>query len=383
MSAVKRGSRTLALGLFALSIVTGTALAQGAPPAMPVTVSQPVAKKVTQWDEFSGRFRAVESVEVRARVSGFIDSVHFKDGQIVKAGDLLFTLDKRPFVNALEGANAEIERAKAQVALAETEVERAAPLVKSGAVTQRDFDQRRANLNVALASQQAAEAAKKNAELNLEWAEVRAPISGRISDKKVDAGNLIVGGQQGATLLTTIVTVDPIHFEFDISEADFLRYSRLFLSGSRPNSRMGVPVRIRLADEDSWSRSGVMDFTDNQLNVRSGTLRGRALINNTDQLLQPGLFGRLQLFGGEYDALLVPDAAIVSDQARKIVFSVDAQNVVKPNVVKLGPIVDGLRVVLDGLHHEDRVVVDGLANPMVRPGAKVIPQPAPIKATSN
>ena len=383
MSAVIRGVCSVAYGLLILALLPGIAIAQGGPPAMPVTVSQPLARKVTQWDEYSGRFRAIESVEVRARVSGFIDSVHFKDGQIVKAGDLLFTLDKRPFVNALEGSNAEIERAKAQVSLAETEVERASPLVKSGAVTQRDFDQRRANLNVALASQQAAEAAKKNAELNLEWAEVRAPISGRISDKKVDAGNLIVGGQQGATLLTTIVTVDPIHFEFDISEADFLRYSRLFLSGSRPNSRTGVPVRIRLADEDGWSRSGVMDFTDNQLNVRSGTLRGRALINNSDQLLQPGLFGRLQLFGGEYDALLVPDAAIVSDQARKIVFSVDQQNVVKPHVVKLGPIVDGLRVVMDGLHHEDRVVVDGLANPMVRPGAKVVPQPAPIKATSN
>src|SRR5258705_3446704 len=239
-----------ALGLIAGAAGAGSAGAQGGPPAIPVTVTKPIAKHITQWDEYSGRFEAVESVEVRARVSGFIDSVNFKDGQMVKEGDLLITLDKRPFENALEIAKAEIARAQAQVQLGQTEVERAAPLVRSGAVTPRDYDQRRAVLNQALASLQSAEASVKNAELNLEWTEVRAPISGRVSDRKIDRGNLVVGGQSGATVLTTIVSADPIHFSFDISESDFLRHSRLFLSGSRPSSRaVDTPVRIRLADE--------------------------------------------------------------------------------------------------------------------------------------
>jgi RND family efflux transporter MFP subunit len=355
-----------------------------APGPFPVTVAQPIAKQVTQWDEYSGRFQAVESVEVRARVSGFIESVNFKDGQIVHEGDLLFTLDKRPFVNAVDVAKAEIARSKAQLELAETEVERASPLVRSGAVTQRDYDQRRANLNVALAALQSAEATMKNAELNLEWTEVRAPISGRISDKKVDRGNLITGGQAGATLLTTIVSVDPIHFIFDISEADFLRYARLFLSGSRPSERVvSTPVRIRLADEKGWTRTGTMDFVDNQLSARSGTLRGRALIENKDQMLQPGLFARLQLFGGELDALLIPDKAVISDQARKIVLTVGPDNTAAAKMVALGPIVDGLRVITDGLARDDRIVLDGLANPMVRPGAKVVPQPGIITAVAT
>ncbi len=384
MPLVISASNRLVAALMGMILATSLAMAQGAPPAVPVTVVQPIAKRVTLWDEYSGRFRAIESVEVRARVSGFIDKVEFKDGQMVKAGDLLFTLDKRPFENAVAVATAELARSKAQVALGETEVERAAPLVKSGAVTQRDFDQRTANLNVALANQQAAEASLKNAELNLDWAEVRAPVSGRISDKKVDAGNLVVGGQQGATLLTTIVTVNPIQFEFDVSEADFLRYSRLFLSGSLPSSRsVETPVRIQLADEKGWSRTGRVDFMDNQLNPRSGTMRIRALVENDDHLLQPGLFARLQLFGGEIDALLIPDAAIVSDQARKIVFTVGPDNIVKANPVHLGALDDGLRIITDGLHREDRVIIDGLANPMVRPGAKVVPQAQQVKSSSN
>ena len=374
----------LASVMFVLIANVNPASAQEGAPTIPVSVANPIAKRITQWDEYSGRFQAVESVEVRARVSGFIASVNFKDGQVVREGDLLFTLDKRPFINAVEVARAEIARAKAQVELGETEVERAQPLVKSGTVTQRELDQRRANLNVALASQQAAEASMKNAELNLEWTEVRAPISGRISDKKVDRGNLIVGGQAGATLLTTIVSVDPIHIVFDISEADFLRYSRLFLSGSRPSTRsVSTPVRIRLADEKDWSRTAVMDFVDNQLSARSGTLRGRSLVENRDQLLQPGLFARIQLFGGEVDGLLIPDKAIVSDQARKIVLTVGGGDVVAAKVVTLGPIVDGLRVVTDGLSRDDRVVLDGLANPMVRPGAKVAPQIGQIATAAN
>jgi RND family efflux transporter MFP subunit len=368
----------------AVAMSAGSARAQAPMPAIPVTVAQPIPRTVTQWDEYSGRFEPVESVEVRARVSGFIDSVHFKDGQIVREGDLLFTLDKRPFVNAVDVAKAEIARAKAQLELAETEVERASPLVRSGAVTQRDYDQRRANLNVALAALQAAEASMKNAELNLDWTEVRAPISGRISDKKVDRGNLITGGQAGATLLTTIVSVDPVHFVFDVSEADFLRYSRLFMNGSRPSSRVvDTPVRIRLADEKIWSRSGTVDFMDNRLSARSGTLRVRALVENKDHFLQPGLFARVQLFGGELDALLIPDRAVISDQAKKVVLTVGADDVIVAKPVTLGPIVDGLRAVTEGLSRDDRVVLDGLANPAVRPGVKVAPQPGTIASLAG
>lgn len=358
--------------------------AQQGPPALPVAVAPPLAKRITQWDEFSGRFQAVESVEVRPRVSGFIDKVHFKDGQIVKAGDALFTIDPRPFQIAVESALAEIARANAQVELQENEVERATPLARSGAVTQRDLDTRKTNLAIAKANMLSAQTVLKSAELNLEWTVVKAPIAGRISDKAVDVGNLVTGGAAGATLLTTIVSQDPIHFVFDVSESDFLRYSRLFLSGARASSRDAAnPVRIRLADEPDWPHAGTMDFVDNQLNVRSGTLRGRAIVDNKSQLLQPGLFGRLQLYGGEFDALLIPDASIVSDQARKIVFVVGVDNVIKPAIVSLGPIVDGLRVIRDGLKPSDRIVIDGLANPMVRPGVKVAPQAGEIKAASN
>ena len=347
---------------------------------MPVTVAAPMAKRVTQWDEFSGRFEAVAQVEVRARVSGFIDKIHFKDGQLVNVGDLLFTIDKRPFEIAVESAEAEVARNKAQVDIAELQVERGAALVKSKNIPDAEYDQRKANLAVARAQLKTAEAAVRNAELNLDWTDVRAPLAGRISDRKVDAGNLIQGGQQGATLLATIVTLDPIRFVFDVSESDYLRYTRLFLSGAMASARDSVnPVRIRLADESEWTRGGKVDFVDNTLSPRSGTMRTRAVVENKNQLLTPGIFGRVQLFGGEYDALLIPDSAIVSDQARKIVFTVGDNNVVQAKPVKLGPLVDGLRVIREGLAATDNVVLDGLANPMVRPGAKVVPQKGEIK----
>ena len=368
----------IALGLS----FTAPALAQGGPPAMPVTVGQPLAKRVTQWDEYSGRFEPVASVEVRARVSGFIDQLHFKDGQLVNVGDPLFTIDKRPYEIAVEVAAAEVARNKALVDLAELQVTRGASLINSRTITEAENDSRKSNLAVARAQLKSAEAALSNAKLNLDWTDVRAPLAGRISDRKVDAGNLIAGGQSGATLLATIVTIDPIRFVFDISESDYIRYQRLFLSGSRPSERGDtvIPVRIRLADENDWTRTGKIDFVDNQLGTRSGTIRARAILDNKDQLLAPGIFGRLQLFGGEYDALMIPDSSIISDQARKIVFTVTPDGVVAAKPVVLGPLVDGLRVVRTGLAPTDRVVLDGLANPMVRPGAKVVPQNGTITA---
>jgi membrane fusion protein, multidrug efflux system len=348
---------------------------------MPVTVSEPVAKRVTQWDEYSGRFEPVAAVEVRARVSGFIDAQHFKDGQWVKAGDPLFTIDRRPYEIAVEQANAEVARTRSQVELNETMVERGASLIRSRTITDQEYDQRKANLSVARAQLKAAEAGLRNAQLNLEWTKVTAPLTGRLSDRKVDPGNLIQGGQQGATLLATIVQIDPIHFVFDVSEADHLRYTRLVMSGDMPNG--AAPVRIRLADEANWVRTGKVDFVDNALSARSGTIRTRAIVDNGKGLLTPGLFGRIQLFGGQYDALLIPDSAIIADQAHKIVFVVGDDGMVKAKPVTLGPIVEGLRVVREGLAANDKVVLDGLANPMVRPGAKVVPENGRIVAKAN
>ncbi|MDX2260012.1 MAG: efflux RND transporter periplasmic adaptor subunit [Hyphomicrobiaceae bacterium] len=354
------------------------------PQAIPVTVANPVARRITQWDEYSGRFEAVQTVEVRPRVSGFIDKIHFTDGEIVDAGDLLFTIDQRPFQISVESGLAEVARARAQVALAENEVERARPLVRSGAVTERDFDQRNANLAVAQAQLLTAETVLKTAQLNLEWTEVRAPITGRISARAVDAGNLVSGGAAGSTLLTTIVSTSPIHFVFDASEADYLRYSRLTQNGTRPSSRdVQNPVRVRLADEADFRHQGRMDFVDNRLSSRSGTIRGRAILDNADGFLVPGIFARLQLFGGEFDALLIPDAAVVSDQARKIVFVVDDKNTVRAAPVDLGGIDGGLRVVRKGLTAADRIVINGLANPAVRPGAVVAPENGTIEAAAK
>ncbi|WP_439614022.1 efflux RND transporter periplasmic adaptor subunit [Reyranella sp.] len=376
--------RLVALAGLSLLSLSTAALAQGGPPAMPVGVSEPVAKRVTQWDEYSGRFEAVASVEVRARVSGFIDKIDFRDGQIVKIGDPLFTIDKRPYEIAVDVADADVARNKAQVDLAELQVNRGASLIASRTITEAEQDSRKSTLAVARAQLKSAEAALRNAQLNLEWTNVTAPIAGRISDRKVDAGNLISGGQSGATLLATIVTLDPIRFVFDISEADHLRYSRLILSGALASSRDGAnPVRIRLSDETEWKRTGKVDFVDNAMTARSGTIRVRALVDNKDQLLTPGIFGRLQLFGGEYDALLIPDSAIISDQARKIVFVVGPGDVVQAKPVTLGTLVDGLRVIRSGLAPTDKVVLDGLANPMVRPGAKVVPQKAEITAKAG
>jgi len=351
---------------------------------MPVSVSEPIAKQVVQWDEYSGRFEARAIVEVRARVSGFVEKLHFKDGQWVNAGDRLFTIDKRPYEIAVESATADVARNKAQVELAELQVGRGASLIASRTITEQDNDTRKSNLAVARAQLKAAEAALHNAQLNLEWTEVTAPLAGRISDRRVDPGNLIQGGQQGATLLSTIVSTDPIYFLFDVSEADHLRYQRLQLMGVRAQAGSStIPVRIKLADESEWRRLGTIDFVDTVLSPRSGTVRTRAVVENSDHLLTPGVFGRVQLYGGEYNAVLVPDTAIVSDQARKIVFVVGSDNVVQARPVRLGPLYEGLRVVHDGLKPDDRVVLDGLANPMVRPGAKITPQPGKITASAR
>ncbi len=379
-----RGALFVALVLVAHALAgcDGKPAAGSDAPPPPVTVARPLQKTITEWDEYTGRFSAVASVEVRARVSGFIDSVHFNDGQIVKQGDLLFVIDPRPYRLAVEQSTADVERGRAKLDIATLDVERAAPLARSQTLTERELDTRRSTQRDAAGQVASAEATLKQAKLNLEWTEVRAPISGRISDTRVDAGNLISGGQVGATLLTVIVSIDPIRFVFDGSEADFLRYQRLSASGARPSSRDAPnPVSVRLADESDYKHQGRMDFVDNVLNPKTGTIRGRAIFENKDGLLTPGFFGRLRLYGGEREALLVPDNAISSDQASKILFTVAEDGTVGTKRVELGPIVEGLRVIRSGLAPTDRIVIDGLQR--ARPGQKVTAEAGKIEPASQ
>jgi RND family efflux transporter MFP subunit len=376
--------RAVALGLILLAaqLLAGCdskPVAGSVPPPPPVTVAHPLQKTITEWDEYTGRFTALESVEVRARVSGYIDSIHFNEGQFVKQGDLLFVIDPRPYRLAVEQAKADVERAKAKLEIASLDVQRGTPLARTQALTERELDTRKSVERDAAGQVGSAEAALKQAQLNLEWTEVRAPIGGRISDKRVDAGNLITGGTTGATLLTVIVSTDPIHFVFDGSEADLLHYLRLAAVGGRPSSRdVQNPVSVRLADETEFKHQGRMDFVDNVVNPKTGTIRGRAVFDNKDGLLTPGFFGRLRLFGGEHEALLVPDGAVASDQSRKIVFTVADDGTVGTKLVELGPMVDGLRVIRAGLAPADRIVIDGLQR--ARPGQKVTPQDGKVEA---
>ncbi len=380
-------SRWLAIILSVGVIATGSwtaARAQGGPPVPKVIVSEPEAKKISRWDEYTGRFEPVEHVELRPRVSGYIEKVHFTDGQMVNKGDLLFTIDPRPFQIAVDLARTEIARTQAQVVLTAAEYERGEQLVTSRAVPVKELDQRRASLQIATAQSQAAMANLRNAELNLEWSRITAPISGRISDRRVDAGNLVSSGQGEATLLTTIVRLDQIYFVFDGSEADYIRYARRAAAGGRPSSRdSDNPVQVRLADETEWTRTGRMNFVDNRLNARTGTIRGRAVFDNKDYFLTPGTFGRLRLFGGDIDAMLIPDQSIISDQARKVVLVVGDDKKVIAKPVTLGPMSDGLRVVASGLDAKDKVVISGLANPFVRPGALVDPQPGSMRTAGR
>jgi multidrug efflux system membrane fusion protein len=369
----------LACGLTALGLAgCDNKPAASGPPLPAVTVSKPLQERITEWDEYTGRFVAVSTVEVRARVSGFIDSLHFKDGQIVKQGDLLFIIDQRPYKLAVDQAKAELDRTQAKLDIANLDLERATPLVRNQTVTEREFDTRKSTQRDALAATESAQATLKTAQLNLEWTEVRAPIAGRISDRRVDPGNLITGGQTGATLLTEIVTVDPIHFIFDGAEADFIRYLRLAQTGARQSSRDAAnPVAVRLADETDFKHEGKMDFVDNVVNAKSGTIRGRAIFDNKDGLLTPGFFGRMRLYGGDHEALLLPDGAIASDQSNKIVFTVADDGTVGVKRITIGPLVRGLRVVRTGLDANDRVVIEGL--PRARPGQKVKPEEGKIE----
>lgn len=342
--------------------------------APPVTVAKPVIKPVIEWDEYTGRFEAVERVEIRARVSGYLDSIHFRDGQMVEKGDLLYVIDPRPFEAAVVQAQAEIERATAELAFASKELERGERLVQNRTISRAQVDTRRSARNVAAAELKAARGAMQLAQLELEFTQIKAPVAGRVSSTRIDVGNLVSGGTTQSTLLTTVVSLDPIYFVFDASEADFLKYARLNQEGARASSRdADNPVYVRLMDETEWTRMGAMNFVDNELGLGSGTIRGRAVFDNPTGIITPGLFGRLRLLGsGEYTATLIPDHAVLSDQARKIVMTVDSEGTVVPKPVDLGPVIDGLRVVRTGLDAEDSVIINGIQR--ARPGSKVTPQ---------
>ena len=338
--------------------------AQQAPPAPAVTVSAPLVRDVVDWDEFTGRFEAVQTVEVRARVGGYIQAVHFTDGQYVQRGQLLYTLDPRPAQAALAQARAQVSQAQAQLGLAQSEAARAETLLAAQAVSEAETETRRANVRTAQASLTAANATVRARQLDVEFTRVTAPISGRVSDRRVDPGNLVAGGSSQADVLTTVVSSAPIHFVFDGSESVLLKYQRQTRNGA-------APIQVRLQDETGYSRSGTLDFTDNAVDTASGVIRLRAVIPNADGFLKPGMFGQARLAGsGSYRAMLVPDAAIATDQARRVVYVVAADGSVAPRPVELGPLVDGLRVVRSGIQANDRVIISGLQR-VQQPGVKV------------
>jgi len=355
-----------------------------APPA--VTVAKPTKRVVVDQDEYVGRFVAIDSVEIRARVSGYLDRIDFTDGQMVKQGDLLFTLDKRPFQTNLDQAVGNLEQARANLAFAETDLARGAQLVKERTITEQTFDQRTQAKRVAEATVRAREAAVASAKLDLEFTELRAPVAGRIGDRRISLGNLITGSTTGTTsLLATIVSLDPIRFEFTFDEASYLRYERAAQGGSEMTSRdSSVAVGLKLIDEPDFVHQGRMDFVDNVIDRSSGTIRGRAVLSNADGVFTPGMFGRVRVPGSpSYIAVLVPDTAIGTEQTRKFVYVVDAENVARMKYVTLGQVFDNLRVIKSGLGEDDRVIVNGLMR--TRPNQKVTPQDeaAPAKSPGS
>jgi RND family efflux transporter MFP subunit len=373
-----------ALCAVALVVVACSRQQTQEPPPPKVTVARPIERELTDWDEYTARLEAVDSVEVRARVSGYLQSVHFREGSLVNKGDLLFLIDPRPYEAQLRRAEGDLELAESRVNLAQKNLARVAFLVKSQAMSKEEAETRAALVRQAEASVAAAKAAVDAARLDVEFTHVTAPVSGRASRKFVTEGNLINGGvgTQG-TLLTTIVSLDPLYVYFEANERDYLKYVRLAKSGARPSSRdFKNPVHVGTADEQGFPHEGYMDFVDNQIDRGTGTIQGRAIVPNLDGLLAPGLFVRLRLIGsGRYRALLIPDDAVQSDQAEKFVWVLDADNRVRYRQVKIGTLHDGLRVVNEGLTPEDRVIIQGVQR--ARPDIVVDPEEKTIAPPPN
>jgi multidrug efflux system membrane fusion protein len=389
LMAIVDALRPAAVLLMAFATLAGCGQGQkqaAAPPPPTVTVTTPVQRTVVDQDEYVGRFVAVDAVEVRSRVSGYLSEIHFTDGQMVKKGDLLFVIDHRPFQIALDQMRANLAQARANLAFTEADLARGKELVQNKTITEQTYDQRKQAKNVAEAAVAAQEAMVRQAELDLnEYSELRSPIDGRIGDRRVSVGNLVTGGNgSNTTLLATIVSVDPIRFEFTFDEASYLRYQRFAgVNGQMGSGESSVPVALELLDETEFKHIGKMDFVDNVIDRSSGTIRGRAVFANPDGLFTPGMFGRIRVAGSPpYSALLVPDAAIGTEQSRKYVLVVDGGDVVRQKYVVPGQLDEGLRVIKEGLAASDRVIVNGLMR--ARPGLKVAVEekPAPGGASS-
>jgi RND family efflux transporter MFP subunit len=378
------GAVRWAVGALAFSLLAGCTAktADGAPPTPPVSVSAPLARQVIDWDEFVGRFEAIQQIEVRPRVSGYVQQVAFRDGDIVKKGQLLFIIDPRPYEAALAQARADQASAEAQAVNARVDLERAKTLLEKGFASKAVYDAQVAKSRSADAAVAAAKAQVQSRALDVSFTRVSSPIAGRVSDHRVDIGNLVSSTGTEPTLLTTVVSLDPIHFAFTGSEAVYLKYQRANEEGTRTSSRYASnPVDIQLQDETGYNWHGRMDFVDNAMDIGSGTIRGRAVVRNPDNFLTPGMYGRMRLLGsGAYSAMLVPDAAVLADQSDKVVLVAGPGDTVQPRKVTLGPIVDGLRVVRTGLAPTDRVIIEGQQR--VRPGMKVAPKPGRIVPTA-
>ncbi|HYZ34626.1 MAG TPA: efflux RND transporter periplasmic adaptor subunit [Crenalkalicoccus sp.] len=383
-----RGWRPLLLLLFLLPAGCDESTAQDAAPAAPpkVTVSEPLRRRVTQYDEYTGRFGAVARVDIRARVSGQLEQVHFTDGQLVKQGDLLFSLDQRPYLTTLHEAEGRLAEARSRADLAQRELGRANELRRTQAVPESTVDQRADALRAALANISITEAQLQRARLDLEWTRVVSPITGRIGRRLVDPGAIIAGGDASfaggdasATLLATVVSIDPIDLYFDVDQTAFLRYQRLASgSGLRSAGDMATPVSLALEDDPGFIHQGRLNFVDNVADQQTGTVRMRARFPNPDRLFLPGVFARIRIPAGPpHEALLLPDEAIGTDQTRRVVSVVGKDNVVALHAVRPGRLADGLRVIEAGLKGDEQVVVNGLMR--ARPGQPVTPERAPIR----
>ena len=340
-----------------------------------VSVATVVSKPVYQWDEFTGRIAAIDTVELRPRVSGYIDRIAFKEGDEVKAGDLLFVIDPRPYRIALDSAQAQLERARSSARYAQFQEKRAQPLIEDQAISREEYDQRTTNLTQSNADVRAAEAAVANARLNLDFTQVRSPIAGRIGRALLTIGNL---AQADESVLTTVVSQDPVYVYFQPDEQTYLRYAELARKGERPGS--ANPVRVGLAGDTAYLYTGTVDFVSNQVDPATGTISARAVVPNPDRVFTPGLYARVQLQGsGEFSAILIDDKAIMTDQDRKYVYVLGLENKAMRKDVTLGRVIDGLRIIKSGLEPNDKVIVAGLQK-ILFPGASVKPNEVPMAA---
>lgn len=371
-------SSNVTRALLTATLLAGCRQAQTAP-AMPlpsVTVAEVEARTITEWDEFIGRLEAVESVEIRPRVSGYLQRIAFVEGKEVKKGDLLFQIDPRPYQADLARAEAELANARSVAALAARNLDRSKTLAAAEAISREDFDSRTTTAERGAAGVRAAQAAVATARLNLEWTQVRSPIRGRVGRAEITVGNLVQAG--AAPRLTTVVSLDPMYVYFDADERSYLKYAA---GGASPRDRK--PIAMGLASEEGrFPYQGYLDFVDNQLDPRTGTVRARAVFSNKEQRFTPGLFARLRLSGSaQYQATVVSDRAVGTDQDRKFVLVLKPDSSVEYRPVQLGRLVDGYRVVSGGLKAGEKIVVNGLQR--VRPGMKVAATPGPMLANAE